>query len=117
MAETWPGSLQDLLNEENFSFSVGETVIRTDMDIGPAKVRRRTTKSIDKLTGSVNLTTAQFTVFYDFYDITLDGGVNTFMYDDPITGVATEYRFTRPPEVRSLGGGQFRTSFEWEKIN
>jgi len=117
MPATWPSQLQTLLNEDSFGFEIGNTSLRTDMDIGPAKVRRRSTKSIDKITGSIDLTISQYSIFYDFFDITTNGGVGTFYFDHPITGVQTEFRFVGEPRVTSIGGGNFRASFVWEIIN
>ena len=56
MPETWPVTLQSKLNEASFNFDIGETAIRTTNQMGPAKVRRVMTKSVDTLTGTINLT-------------------------------------------------------------
>jgi hypothetical protein len=114
MAETWPPSLQDYVNEDNFGLKYGDTVLRSDMDVGPAKVRRRFTKGVDTMSISINLTTAQYTTFTNFYDITLNGGVKTFNLNHPITGILTEFRSAQTPDIRSLGGGQFRASWNLE---
>jgi hypothetical protein len=116
MPATWPSTLQDKLNEEGFSFNTGSTVLRSDNQMGPAKVRRVMTKSVDTISGTINLTTAQFSVFNYFFDTTLNGGVGTFNFVHPITGVLTVFRFTRPPSYRSIGGGNFAVSMEWESL-
>lgn len=114
MAETWPISLQSKLNEDSFGLNPGDTTIRSDMDVGPAKVRRRMTKATDTLTCSIDVTTGEYSTFMLFYDTTLNGGVNRFDFDHPITGVPTEFRFAGPPQIRSIGGGNFRVSMAWE---
>ncbi len=48
MAEIWPSSLQQCLNSAGWSYSAEETNIRTNVDTGPKKVRRRYTRP-DKL--------------------------------------------------------------------
>lgn len=116
MPATWPTQLQQELNEDGFSFDTGSTVIRSENQMGPAKVRRVMTKSVDTLSGTINLTTAQFSVFSYFFDTTLNGGVGTFNFVHPITGVLTEFRFTRPPSYRSIGGGNFIVSMQWESL-
>jgi hypothetical protein len=116
MAQVWPASLQEKLSEANFGLGIGDTTIRTDMDVGPAKVRRRFTKSIDSYTASIYLTSAQYATFYNFFDTTLNGGVLSFDFAHPITGVTTEFRFKGTPKIISLGGGQFQASFEWEVV-
>jgi len=116
MAELWPSGLQDIVNEEGFGYTLGDTLVRSDMDVGPAKVRRRYTKGVENLTTTINLTTSEYTTFKNFYDTTLNGGVTPFLFDHPITGVQEEFRFVNPPKIDSIGGGNFRVSMEWEKL-
>ena len=116
MAATWPLTLQQLLSEAEFAHKIGETTIRSDMEVGPAKVRRQYTKGVDTIDGSIYLTTAQYSTFYNFFNTTLAGGSLTFEFDHPITGVLTEFRFVGSPSVRSIGGGNFTVSFSWEEV-
>lgn len=111
---TWPISLQDVVNRDSFSLKIGDTTIRSNMDIGPDKVRRRMTKSVDNLSVSIWVTSAQYTTLYNFYDITLNGGVETFTFDHPITGVATDFRFISPPEFRPVGFNTYEVNMAWE---
>ena len=114
MPATWPSQLQQKLNEDGFSYNIGPTVVRTEMDIGPAKVRRRFTKSVDTLTAIINLTVSEYSVFTYFYDTTLNGGSTTFNFLHPITGATIEARFVSDPSIRSIGGDKFQASMEWE---
>lgn len=114
MAETWPTALQSKLNEASFSFEIGDTLLRTQNQMGPAKVRRLMTKSVDVLSGSIDLTVAEYSTFFYFFDTTLNGGVKTFNFNHPITGSAEEFRFVGTPTFSSLGGGNFRVTFRWE---
>ena len=110
----FPATLQGKLNEQGFSHSIGDTTIRSDVGVGPAKVRRIYTRSVDSVSGSINLTTSEYSVFYYFYNTSLNGGVNQFSYAHPITGVSTNFRFKSPPGIRSIGGGNFSVSMDWE---
>jgi hypothetical protein len=115
MAATWPASLQDKLNQASFSYAFGETLIRSTVDVGPAKVRRRFTKGIDVLTCSILLKNAsEYSIFYNFYDSTLNGGVNRFEFVHPITGVLSEFRMIKAPSLRLIGGSVYELSMEWE---
>ena len=116
MAVAWPGALQDKLNEQSFGIRKGSTTIRSDMDTGPAKVRRRFTRSVDMFTASIDLTTSEFSTFETFFNTTINGGVTIFEFDHPITGVLTNFRFVGDPEYSSIGGGNFRVSMVWEKM-
>lgn len=111
---SWPSQLQDFLNEDGFSFKVGETTIRSENQTGPVKVRRTSTKSVDLIECTIDLTTAQYSIFYDYFDITLNGGVRPFYFVHPISGETKVFRFTSSPSIRSIGGGYFRASMSWE---
>ena len=116
MAVAWPSTLQQLLSEANFSIAEGDTVIRSDMDIGPQKVRRRFTQGIDLLTASIYLTNAQYTIFKNFYRTSLNGGVLTFEFNHPIEGDLREYRFKAPPQFSSIGGDNYVVQLSWEEL-
>lgn len=116
MAQTWPVSLQQILSEANFGLAIGETTLRSDMEVGPQKVRRRFTKGVNLFSASIYLTVSEYTIFYNFFNTTLNGGTLSFTYNHPITQVPTIFRFKSAPKVSSMGGGQFMTSFEWEEL-
>lgn len=116
MAVSWPVELQDLVNEAGFGENFGDTVLRSDMDVGPAKVRRRTTRPVNTLTVSINLTASQYLALKLFYNTTTNGGVSPFAFNHPVTGDAAEFRFTKPPSIRSLGAGNYQASMEWEQL-
>ena len=86
------------------------------MDVGPAKVRRRSTKSVDTYSVTILLDKADYQTFYDFYDVDTNGGADTFYFNHPITGVSTEFRFTKPPEISPIGYSTFQVSMEWEVL-
>ena len=114
---TWPVSLQQKLDRDTFREKIGSTVIRSDVDTGPAKVRRRMTKSVDPITCSITLNSAaEYTTFMNFFDITLNGGVNTFTFNHPVTGVSGTYRFADTPDIKPLGGFVFSVAMQWERL-
>lgn len=116
MAQVWPITLQQLISESGFSYEIADTALRSDMDIGPQKVRRRFTKGVNTMSGSIYLTIAQYNIFYSFYNTTLNGGVLAFTFNHPITQVAYDWRFKGPARVQSIGGGNFTVDFTWEQL-
>ena len=116
MGVPWPVTLQDTMNEEGFSYQDGETRIRSENDFGIPKVRRRFTKAIDTVSVTINLTQAQYSTFRNFFDVSLNGGVNVFDFVNPLTGLTEEFRFVSPPTYRSIGGGNFVVAMQWEKL-
>lgn len=116
MGVPWPSELQDIINEAGFGHDMGDTVLRSEMDVGVAKLRRTSTRPIDGFNCTINLTSAQYSIYYSYFNTSLNGGVTPFSFDHPITGVATDFRFVGAPGVRSLGGGNFQVTMQWEKL-
>lgn len=116
MAATWPITLQQLANQEGFNYEVGSTTVRSENDIGAPKVRRRFTKSVDRLSITINCTTAQWNTLYNFFDVTLNGGALPFEFTNPLTATVEEFRFTQPPVARPIGGNDFVVQMLWEKL-
>ncbi len=116
MAETWPSSLQQTLNAARFTYNFGETVLRSDLDVGPAKVRRRFTRPVDKVSAQIYLDYSDWSTFYTFFNTTLAGGSKTFNFTHPITNTLAEFRMTGPPRVTPVGGIVFQIDMEWELI-
>lgn len=116
MAVAWPVSLQDKVESDSFQLQLGETRIKSEVDIGPVKYRRRFTKPIDIFQVSILLkNSTEYNTFYNFFDVDLNGGITEFTFNHPITGVSSNYRFVDPPSLRSLGAGVFSVTMNWEQ--
>ena len=116
MAQVFPGTLQDKVNEAGFSHAFGDTTIRSGVGVGTDKVRPRYTKGIDKFNVTITLDLDDYTTLETFYKTTLAGGSLTFNYDHPFTGVETEFIFTVPPSMAPIGGRYVRVSMMWEEM-
>lgn len=116
MAESFPGTLQQLLNEAGFTQQLGNTSIRSDMETGLAKVRQRYTKPVDTFNCTIDLERDDYNTLITFYRTTLSGGTKTFNYNHPMTGIQSEFRFTQPPNMKPKGGLWFTVSMVWEEI-
>ncbi len=115
MSEPWPSSLQQLVNQDSFTETIGDTVIRSEMDTGPVKLRRRFTRSIDTISCSIDITSVeQYEDLNFFFKTTLNGGVTRFELAHPITGVLTDFRFMGPPKYSPMGGFNFKVDMQWE---
>lgn len=114
MAQPWPTQLQQFFSQENFTFELDDGVIRTDMEIGPQKTRRRYTKGVDRLSASILATSAEYSIFYSFYDTTLAGGSLPFTFEHPITKVPADFRFRGKPTINTIGGNYFSIQFQLE---
>ena len=116
MASQWPSTLADKLLEAGFGLGIGETTITTEMDVSLPKVRRRFTKGIDVFNCTIDFDRDLYDTFYDFFNVTLNGGVGYFLFDHPITGVESTFQFVSAPGVRTKGGRVFTVTMVWRLI-
>ncbi len=116
MATAWPIALPQKVESDGFGKNFGNNVIRTTMDVGLDKLRKRYTKAIHTLSCSMKVDRSQYSVLENFYYVTLNSGTTPFTFTDPVSDVATDYRFTGPPVFRSIGGNYFTVTFGWEQL-
>jgi hypothetical protein len=109
----WPATLPQRVLLGDFTESAEPNVIRTEMETGPAKLRRRYTAEVKVFQASLVLTTAQVALLDTFYDVTV-GAVDPFDWVHHRTLAAVEYRFRGRPEYRPLGAGYWRTTLMLE---
>lgn len=76
----WPVTLPQCPLNDSFTESIGSTIIRSDMDTGPAKVRRIQSKGINVFQASYILNNEEKSILDDFIDISLYGGVRVFWW-------------------------------------
>lgn len=84
MSETWPTDLPTRFNQSGFQMGRARNSIRSTMETGPQKVRRRSTAGVKPLRGSMTMTTEQLDSFRVFYDSTLIDGNIPFDIPDPM---------------------------------
>ena len=83
--------------------------LRTEMDVGPAKMRRRHTAAVRNITATTLLTGTQRATFDTFYKTTLSEGALAFDWVDPVDGTTTSFRFVSPPPFEVVKGGTTAT--------
>ena len=73
--------------------------IRTKMDVGPDKIRRRATTTVREVQIPSDMRGDQYQALLAFYETTLKSGSLPFTWEDPVNDAAsTTYRFTEPPD-------------------
>lgn len=96
MSAPWPlPQYRPLL--EGYSESPGVNVIRTDMDAGPAKMRRRYTAVPRPVTACVMVAKSEVATLRAFYTSTLKSGTLPFDWLD-FDGDSCTYRFVVKPD-------------------
>jgi len=89
----WPATLE--VNRDGYSETKPKRSMRSPMEIGPAKVRKRSSMAIRPVKLSLFLTEAQTVTLDDFYD---DNESLVFDFVNPRTGVTERARFTSEPD-------------------
>lgn len=127
-APTWPTSLPQALLTRNYKETAPNLVIRTQMDAGPAKVRRRFTAGIRAIEGLLVLDEDQLAVLDNFFlsdcqggalsfswtyqrewqdvDFDADTDTNTDSDTRPVSWAPATFRFVKPPAYSDTGDGR-----------
>lgn len=100
MSALWPATLPQALQVSDLEETFPDMLLRSEVDAGPAIVRRRFTAAPQPIAGSLKMTRAQLALFYSFYVDTIGGGSLAFEWKHPRTAVTQDFRFTAPPAVR-----------------
>jgi len=112
---TWPGTLPTSPEGPGYSEVLPNTLIRTNMDAGPPKVRQKFTAGVRPFTMSWMLTKAQVATLDTFYVTTLKGGALSFDgLAQPRTQAAVTFRFVEPPTYAYLGPDTWRAQTKME---
>ena len=111
----WPSGLPDELLQSGYSQSSPDTTLKTEMEVGPAKIRRRSTAQTYPVKGTMKLTEAQLGTLRTFYETTLLGGSLRFSHKDPVSLTAKEFRFTAPPSW-TMSNGFYVVQLEFEVL-
>ncbi len=88
----WPATLPQKPLLADFEREAADATIRSEMDAGPAIVRRRFHRGVDDYPWSAYLTDAQRTTFESFYQTTLRQGALAFDMPSPEDGATVEVR-------------------------
>lgn len=110
---TWPTTLPN----PSWGLQAGgeDNAVRTGMDAGPRKVRRRYTKPVEDVRGSLELTDAQATILRDFVVVTLKD-VLPFDWTNFISNQTATYRFVGRPRFTRVGYDNVRADFQLELL-
>ena len=113
---TWPSALRDLWLRNAFQEVLPKNIVRTEMDQGPPKVRRRSTSNIGKIRGQMFLTAALATSLDTFFNTTTNSGALTIEMKHPRTGTTGTYQFSNEPSYTALNQG-YITTIEMDLIS
>ncbi len=101
----WPATLPQEPLAQGYAERAPDTVIRTQMEAGPPKVRRRFTAGVRSIECRLRLIPAQVDTLDAFFNTTVAGGALPFDWKHPRTGTAVTFRFVEPPSYAPVARG------------
>ena len=113
---TWPSTLRGFFLKDGFQEVPPKNVIRTQMDVGPAKVRRRTTSNVRTYNCKIFLTMTLVATFDTFFVTTTRSGSLTILLKHPRTKVDGTFRFVGEPQYSRASQG-WTVSFQLEQLS
>jgi len=115
-ANTWPSTIPQRPSPNGYSESPGKNTIRSQMDTGPSKQRRRSTAAARPITCSFEMTAAEVATFEDFFLNTLNDGSLAFNWKNPRTNSDAEFRFTQEYSLSNQGGDNWLVNCSLEQL-
>jgi len=117
MVDAWPASLPSYLLVDGYSEGIGDGRVRSQTDMGPPKVRRRSSAMPKTLQGRMLMTGAQLATLQSFVETTLVGGSLPFTFTDPVTRGSILVRFAGSlPSWTGRGGDTYAVALELEVL-
>ena len=116
MGEPWPGNINNCWTIAGYAEVDRPVVIRSEMEAGAPKVRRRFTKQITMINASVTLTIAEVAAFKAWFRTVLQGGVKRFDFTLPTEQAVSELRFISPPAFTPITDKHFNCEMELEQL-
>jgi len=115
-SQVWPASLPQSPLINGSEETTPNNIVRTQMDQGPAKVRRRSTANVKPVKMQFVMDKAQLNTFETFFNDTVKGGALKFDFPEPVTQTVKEYRFKGQPTKTPLSATLFRIEVEMEEL-
>jgi len=111
----WPAGLSTRITA--WSEQTQPTVIRTALENGTVKVRKRFTGgSIIHVQCSTELRIADAELLMQFFNVDCLGGVNPFWFTNPLTQDVVDYRMMEAPVVTNLVSLAATINMRWEHL-
>lgn len=111
----WPLTLPQRFLASDYNDALPDNVIKTQMDAGPPKRRRKTTSNIRVVNGSMLMTTDQWDDLVDFFQNTLKE-VSPFNLPEPGNDALDTLTvvFSSPPSRQYFSPGRWRVVLRFE---
>jgi hypothetical protein len=118
---TWPATLPDSFEVDSYNEAEADSLIRSQVDAGPAKVRRRFSGNVRPVQGRMTLTSEQLNTLRTFFRTTLAMGALPFDWHEHLpdgvdNGTAATFRFVEKPKYapKDTGGPYYTVDLSLE---
>ena len=108
----WPALLPDCAG--TYSEKAEPVTVRTNVEEGPAKVRKRFTQRVIRAQVGMQMRIDQYDILDDFFYIELNGGVGRFNFKHPWTAAPSVWRMVESPDYESMGPVAVSVVMVWE---
>jgi len=112
----WPSTIPDKPLVDAYNETPPRDVVKSPMDVGPAKMRRRTTSGVRKFSVTMMMTDAEVADLDTFYETTTRNGVLRFDLENPRTGTTVEMRFMEAPKYKLVSEDDYEVSMKLEAL-
>jgi len=109
----WPVTLPQYPLQEGYSETARKNAIRSQMEQGPAKTRKRYTAAVRRFGITLFMTTAQVEIMDAFFEDDLAFGSLSFTWVNPRTQAAATCRIINEPAYVP-SGPNWKVQFEME---
>lgn len=113
---TWPNTLPQKPLYSGYAEDWEKVVLRTEMDAGPAKTRKRFTAGVKNYKWSFAMTEAQVETLYTFYTGSANYGATAFDFPHPRTNSTISIRMVEPPSLSPMGVDSYKVDLVIEQL-
>lgn len=110
----WPSTLPQYVLEQGYGEEKQDQALRTPMEGGATKTRRRFTARFDGLSVRLMMDSEQVDLFEQFYEMLLKGGTLPFDWVHPRKGNAVTLQIIGKVAISPAGGDNYVVSFKVE---
>jgi len=115
-ANVWPATLPTAPLMEGNSESAPNTIIRTAMEVGPPKLRQRSTAGYYTQAYNFHMSKEQLDTLISFYITTCEGGALDFEFTHPRLATTQNFRFASPPSWNKITATIYRVAINLEML-
>jgi hypothetical protein len=108
----WPGALPDRFLVNGYREAMPESTIRTQMDAGPPKLRRRYTAAYRPIQGRIECNASQLAALDTFFVTTCANGALPFDWINSRTGAAATFQWRGAPMIEPNHSDSFFVSLD-----